>query len=81
MGSTDKHIFRATLASFVPVRPTGVTWIARGVRGVGPMIAECRTIVAQLGFASGLIQPLTASHVTGKSTARLPQLLGRLAAA
>jgi hypothetical protein len=83
MGSIDKYIFRATLASCapVPVSLTTVTWIARAMRGTDPMIGQGPMIAAYLGFISMAIRPRALLQAISEPNARLPRLVGRPATA
>jgi hypothetical protein len=80
MGSIDKYIFRATLASCapVPVSLTTVTWIAGVVRGT---VGQGRMIVAYLGFISMGIRPRALMQAISEPNARLLRLVGRAATA
>jgi hypothetical protein len=83
MGSIDKYIFRATLASWapVPVSLRTVTWIAQAMRGIDPMIGQGPMIVAYLGFISMAIRPRAPMQAISEQNARLPRLVGRPATA
>jgi lipopolysaccharide export system permease protein len=60
MGSIDKYIFQATLASFavILVSLTGVIWITQALRGIDLMTSQGQTIVTFLGITSLVIPAL-----------------------